>query len=78
MLLLLLLLLSRFSRVQLCATPKMAAPIPGILQARTVEWVAISFLEVAKNKAFISEKIYATHIALLLLLEELTFFYSCF
>ena len=80
---LLLLLLSRFSRVQLCATPYTAAhqappslgvsrqehfaaaaakslqscptlcgpmdcslpgsPIPGILQARTLEWVAISF-----------------------------------
>ena len=43
---LLLLLLSHFSRVQLYATPQMAAhrlPIPGILQARTLEWVAISF-----------------------------------
>ena len=47
---LLLLLLSLFSRVQLCATPSMAthqAPlgilILGILQARTLEWVAISF-----------------------------------
>ena len=43
----LLLLLSRFSRVRLCAAPEMAAhqvpPIPGILQARTLEWVAISF-----------------------------------
>ena len=43
---LLLLLLSRFSRVRLCATPETAAhqgsPIPGILQARTLEWVAIS------------------------------------
>ena len=37
---LLLLLLSRFSRVQLCATPE---TVPGILQARTLEWVAISF-----------------------------------
>ena len=35
--LLLLLLLSRFSRVRLCATPE------TILQARTLEWVAISF-----------------------------------
>ena len=47
---LLLLLLSCFSRVQLCATPKTAAhqqpggsPVPGILQARTLEWAAISF-----------------------------------
>ena len=42
-----LLLLSRFSRVRLCETPETAAhqapPIPGILQARTLEWVAISF-----------------------------------
>ena len=38
-------LLSHFSRVWLCATPKTAAhqapPVPGILQARTLEWVAI-------------------------------------
>ena len=39
---LLLLLLSHFSRVQLCATPP-GSPVPGILQARTLEWVAISF-----------------------------------
>ena len=43
----LLLLLSRFSRVRLYATPEMAAhqapPVPGILQARTPERVAISF-----------------------------------
>ena len=45
-LLLLLLLLSHFCRVRLCATPQTAAyeaPVPGILQARTLEWVAISF-----------------------------------
>ena len=45
-LLLLLLLLSRFSCVRLCATPSaahQAPPSPGILQARTLEWVAISF-----------------------------------
>ena len=44
---LLLLLLSRFSRVRLCATPETAAhqgsAVPGILQARTLEWVATSF-----------------------------------
>ena len=44
--LLLLLLLSRFSRVWLCATTidgsPPGSPIPGILQARTLEWVAIS------------------------------------
>ena len=41
-----LLLLSRFGCVPLCATPQTAAhqapPVPGILQARTLEWVAIS------------------------------------
>ena len=41
----LLLLLSRFSRVQLCdhidGSP-LGSPVPGILQARTLEWVAIS------------------------------------
>ena len=40
------LLLSRFSRVRLCdpidGSPP-GSPIPGILQARTLEWVAISF-----------------------------------
>ena len=47
MLLLLLLLLSRFSRVQLCVTPIDGSPpgypVPGTLQARTLEWVVISF-----------------------------------
>ena len=41
----LLLLLSRFSHVQLCATrdgSPPGSPVPGILQARTLEWVAIS------------------------------------
>ena len=54
---LLLLLLSRFSRVWLCATPQTAAyqtsPIPRILQARIlewVEWVAISFSNAWKWK----------------------------
>ena len=49
---LLLLLLSRFSRVRLCATPEMtahqASPVPGILQARTLEWVAISLQHFTK------------------------------
>ena len=44
----LLLLLSHFSRVQPCATDPIdgsppGSPVPGILQARTLEWVAISF-----------------------------------
>ena len=41
-----LLLLSHFSRVRLCATRDSsppASPVPRILQARTLEWVAISF-----------------------------------
>ena len=41
----LLLLLGRFSRVQLCDPIDSSPPgstIPGILQARTLEWVAIS------------------------------------
>ena len=46
-LVLLLLLLSCFSRVLLCVTPiegsLRGSPVPGILQARTLEWVAISF-----------------------------------
>ena len=44
--LLLLLLLSRFSCVRLCDPIDGSPPgsaIPGILQARTLEWVAISF-----------------------------------
>ena len=51
---LLLLLLSCFSHVQLCATPYTAAhqapPVPGILQVRTLEWVAISFSNAWKWK----------------------------
>ena len=52
--LLLLLLLSHVSRVQLCATPWTAAcqaPVPGILQARILEWVAISFSSAWKWKS---------------------------
>ena len=48
-----LLLLSHFSRVRLCAAPETAAhqaPVPGILQARTLEWVAISFSNAWKWK----------------------------
>ena len=44
--LLLLLLLSRFSHVRLCDPIDGSPPgstIPGILQTRTLEWVAISF-----------------------------------
>ena len=41
-----LLLLSRFSRVQLCNpidSSPLGSPVHGILQARTLEWVAMSF-----------------------------------
>ena len=47
----LLLLLSHVSRVRLCATPERAAhqaPVPGILQARMLEWVAIYFFSAWK------------------------------
>ena len=50
----LLLLLSLFSRVQLCVTPTdgspPGSPVPGILQARTLEQVAISFSNARKWK----------------------------
>ena len=49
-----LLLLSRFSRVRLCVTPIDSSPpgslVPGILQARTLEWVATSFSNAGKWK----------------------------
>ena len=51
---LLLLLQSHFSCVQLCANPRDSSPpdssVPGILQARTLEWVAISFSNAWKWK----------------------------
>ena len=51
--LILLLLLSRFSRVRLCDPIDGSPPgstVPGILQARTLEWVAISFSNAGKWK----------------------------
>ena len=49
-----LLLLSCFSHVRLCANPIDGSPpgsaVPGILQARTLEWVAISFSNAWKWK----------------------------
>ena len=46
-----LLLLSCFSRVRLCVTPgPPGSPVPGILQARTLQWVAISFSNAWKWK----------------------------
>ena len=50
---LLLLLLSRFSRVRPCDPIDGSPPgsaVPGILQARTLEWVAISFSDALKWK----------------------------
>ena len=46
---LLLLLLSRFSHVWLC-DPIDGSPVPGILQATTLEWLAISFSNAWKWK----------------------------
>ena len=50
----LLLLLSCVSRVRLCATPIVGSPpgspVPGILQARILEWDAISFSNAWKWK----------------------------
>ena len=51
----LLLLLSHFSHVRLCACDPIdgsppGSPVPGILQARTLEWVAISFSSAWKWK----------------------------
>ena len=51
--LLLLLLLSRFSHVRLCDPidgSRPGSPVPGILQARTLQWVAISFSNAWKWK----------------------------
>ena len=51
LLLLLLLLLCRVSHVRLCDPIDGSLPgcsIPGILQARTLEWVAISFSNACK------------------------------
>ena len=47
----LLLLLSHFSHVLLCDPIDIrppGSPVPGILQARTLEWVAISFSNACK------------------------------
>ena len=49
----LLLLLSHFSRVRLCDPTDGSPPgsaVPGFLQARTLEWVAISFSNEGKWK----------------------------
>ena len=49
----LLLLLSHVSRVRLCVTPQTAAhqaPVPGILQATILQWVAIFFSSAWKWK----------------------------
>ena len=48
--LLLLLLLSCFSHVRLCDDSPPGFPVPGILKARTLEWVAISFSNAWQRK----------------------------
>ena len=63
---LLLLLLSCFSRVRLCdlidSSPP-GSPIPGILQARTLEWVAISFSNAWKWKVKVKSISHVPHYA---------------
>ena len=62
-----LLLLSRFSRVRLCdpidGSPP-GSPVPGILQARTLEWVAIFFSNAwkwkVKGKSLSHVRLFAT------------------
>ena len=62
---LMLLLQSRFSRVWLCnpidGNPP-GSPIPGILQAKTLEWVAISFSNAWKWKVKVKS---LSHVGLL-------------
>ena len=47
---------SHFSRVRLCATPYTGSPpgslVPGIFQARILEWVAIAFSSVFHTALF--------------------------
>ena len=52
--LLLLLLLSHFSRVQLLCDPidvsPLGSPVPGILQERTLEWIGLEMVKFDKDK----------------------------
>ena len=54
----LLLLLSHFSRVQLCdpidGSP-LGSPVLGILQARILEWVAIAFSNEVKSESEVAQ-----------------------
>ena len=67
--LLLLLLLSRFSRVRLCdpvdGSP-LGSSVPGILQARILEWVAISFSNTCMHTKLL--QLYPTLIYIMLLI----------
>ena len=62
------LLLSHFSRVRLCATPidgsPPGSPVPGILQARTLEWVAISLyiLQTYNSKRYMRPNAHSTSV----------------
>ena len=66
---LLLLLLSRFSHVWLCVNSidgsPPGSPVPGILQARTLEWVAISFSNAQKWKVKVKS---LSHVRLFMML----------
>ena len=59
-------MLSRFSRVRLCdpidGSPR-GSPVPGILQARTLEWVAISFSNARKWKVKVKSLSYVRLLA---------------
>ena len=62
-------MLSCFSRVQLCDPIDGSPPgssVPGILQARILEWVAISLqILLLHNKLFFMEKEMAAHSSIL-------------
>ena len=72
-----LLLLSRFSRVQLCDPIDGSPPgstIPGILQARTLEWVAIAFSENVHTTQ--SQRQFQRHLPILNYITKLQYFKS--
>ena len=82
---LLLLLLSHFSHVQLCATidgSPPGSPVPGTLRARTLGWVAISLSnympikyvnQLYANKNLKNVNLFSTYITLAVILKKVTF-----